>query len=1199
MVSPPEPRRPTGDAVAMPGDDSEAVQAALEEFIDRHAAGERPDPAEFAARQQGPLRARILGQIRQFLQFDGFVGEQNYSTAELQAPQGRQFGDFVIQEELGRGGMGIVYLAHQSSLRRRVALKVMQSGLSLSKRHVERFRREASAAAQLRHPGIVPVHSFCEVDGTLALAMDYVAGRNLADILDDLRLRNGQQPGPIEGSLGIQPEQGYVAECALLCAQVADALAAAHQAGIAHRDLKPRNLMVDDARQARLLDFGLAKSLGEGSISMSGEITGTAHYMSPEQTLAKRVSLDHRTDIFSLGVILYELLTLRRPFDGRNLQQIVYEICFAEPTPIHRQNPKVPRDLITICMKAMEKDPNRRYQTAAAMAEDLRRFLGWEPILARPAGTLSRIGKWIRRHRAESAAIGIGTAVLVGVLAVQMYRGAEDRRRSGELLQQAERAADGEDFETAIQRATEALALQPDDPTIPPRLELIQEKRTTRAVREQRDVAEANRLLAKSKEAQETDRELALLLALEAVQLRDSPEARSAVLQALGSGYHVTTLDGHQGSIYMARFDGLGRRCATAGTDGVAIVWDVASGQVLQRLHGHEGWVVGVAFQPAGGLLATAGQDRSARLWDTSTGRCVSVLAHEGTVDLVQWDQSGQRLLTTSNRYENGPFTAQVWDLRDPAQPRRLGACPAHSRLVGPSALAPDGATVASYGDPGFVRLWRADDGVELARLPHDRRVTALAFAADGARVAVASENGAVRVFAVPDGSLVAEVRHSRRVEAVAFQEGGGLLTAGADHTARLWSLERGGVESSTLTGHGGPVGSAAFGAGGRYVVTGSDDRKVRLFDPATGAELARYEVGQAVKDATLDPDARRALLVAGGQRALLWDLTDTHGTITLRHPSYVRDAFFGKDGEHVATLCDDEIVRLWNARSGQLVRTITGFGDPVLCGAMDPAGERLVAGTSGGEVIVSSVWDGQQLFRLQGHRGKVNCARFAAAGNRLVTCGQDGAAIVWNANDRASLARIDRGTSVLAADLGADGRRLLTVDDKATEIQLWSVPDGRPLGTLRGHTGPIASAVFDPTGELVLSASEDNTARITRAADGEVVRVLTADRPLRRAAFSADGSAVLTCGSSAVDHLVQLWDARTGVPLLRYAGHHGRIAQAAFSPDGAWAISASMDRTARIWPTDPVAVARRLSLRPLTDAERTSLDLPSARAGR
>ena len=313
---------------------TERVQQAVEAFVALHTGGAKPELAQFVASYEEVLRPQILSQCQEYLTFDDMLGHQEWSAEAAEEPQGRSFGDFLIQEELGRGGMGVVYLAHQRSLDRRVALKVMTSGLTLSERHVERFRREALATAQLRHPSIVRVYDFVEVGGAYGLAMEYVAGRTLGDVLSDLSLQNPSTESGVAGSLGVAPEKGYVAECAMLAAQVASALAAAHEAKVVHRDLKPRNLMLDDQRHIRLLDFGLAKSLDETreSLSMSGEITGTAHYLSPEQALGGRA--DRRSDVWSLGVTLYHLISGSPPFEGDSSQKILASVVAREPLPL-------------------------------------------------------------------------------------------------------------------------------------------------------------------------------------------------------------------------------------------------------------------------------------------------------------------------------------------------------------------------------------------------------------------------------------------------------------------------------------------------------------------------------------------------------------------------------------------------------------------------------------------------------------------------------------------------------------------------------------------------------------------------------------------------------------------------------------------------------------------------------------------------
>jgi hypothetical protein len=265
---------------------------------------------------------------------------------------GTRLDDFSLRWKIGGGGMGDVYLAWQESLRREVAVKVLSPRLARFEKAVERFLREGRSAAKLHHPNIVEVYAAGEHEGIHYIAMAFVDGRDLANDLTE-RLNRAKQLGDQTSAEGAQIERA-----ARIVAQVAEALHYVHTAKLIHRDVKPHNILLDGADQPHLSDFGLAKDVSEWSLSVSGEFLGTPAYMSPEQLLAKRIVVDQRTDIFSLGVVLYELLTFSRPFQGTTNQEILYRIAFKAPTPVRKMNCRVPRDLALLCHKALEKDPD-------------------------------------------------------------------------------------------------------------------------------------------------------------------------------------------------------------------------------------------------------------------------------------------------------------------------------------------------------------------------------------------------------------------------------------------------------------------------------------------------------------------------------------------------------------------------------------------------------------------------------------------------------------------------------------------------------------------------------------------------------------------------------------------------------------------------------------------------------------------------
>jgi serine/threonine protein kinase len=372
-------------------------------------------------------------------------------------PENQRVGDFEIVRELGRGGMGAVYEALQVSLNRKVALKVLHAGLGLTPSAVERFRREAEAAAKLHHTNIVPVYATGEQGGTHFYAMELIDGPSLDQVIQQLRRQAsvgetfGAEPGarravapdqvaddlavtalyienaakaanvPVLTLSSLSSDGRYFDTVARILAEVADALDYAHQNGVIHRDIKPSNLLLAPAGRLSVTDFGLARVLEQPGMTMTGEFVGTPAYMSPEQIASGRIRLDHRTDIYSLGATLYELLTLEPPYTAQSREQLLAQILQKEPKPPRRVQKRVPADLETICLKCLEKDPDRRYHSAGKLADDLRRYVDRFAISARRAGPIQKLAKWARRRPGIAASLG-GLLLAVGAVVVLLYR---------------------------------------------------------------------------------------------------------------------------------------------------------------------------------------------------------------------------------------------------------------------------------------------------------------------------------------------------------------------------------------------------------------------------------------------------------------------------------------------------------------------------------------------------------------------------------------------------------------------------------------------------------------------------------------------------------------------------------------------------------------------------------------------------------
>jgi serine/threonine protein kinase len=436
----------------------------------------RPDLEAFLAAHDEV--ARLIAPLRTATEGDAhaMIGAPREEPDEAPASLG-ELDDFRLLREVGRGGMGVVYEAEQISLRRRVALKVLPFAAAIDPRRLQRFKTEALAAAHLQHEKIVPVHAVGCERGVHYYAMQFIEGQSLAALIGELRvLRDERRDGAAvtEAALGRpeSPPRGgatsaattisrersadrlrYFGRAAGLGRQAALALEHAHQAGIVHRDVKPGNLLLDLRGQLWVTDFGLAQVTGDVGLTITGEMLGTLRYASPEQVLARRGIVDHRSDVYSLGATLYELLTLRPPFDGRDRNALIGQIADDEPASPRSLEPSIPAELETIVLKALRKEPADRYATAQEMADDLLRFLDGRPILARRPTPWERSRAWSRRH---PAIVGSGAAALILLSAASLVSTAIVRREQAKTLAEQRKAEAA--YRREHQRAEEAEA---------------------------------------------------------------------------------------------------------------------------------------------------------------------------------------------------------------------------------------------------------------------------------------------------------------------------------------------------------------------------------------------------------------------------------------------------------------------------------------------------------------------------------------------------------------------------------------------------------------------------------------------------------------------------------------------------------------------------------------------------------------------
>jgi len=1085
-----------------------------------HRAAEIEDPSGRAAyldqacRADATLRAEVESLLKAHDKAGSFLegtpaGVTVESPARTEGP-GTRIGRYDLLELLGEGGMGLVYLAQQQEpVKRRVALKIIKPGMD-SKQVIARFEAERQALALLDHPNIAHVFDAgCTETGRPYFVMEQVKGMSITRYCDEHKLDIEQRLRLFE--------------------QVCEAVQHAHQKGIIHRDLKPSNILVTlqgDRPVPKIIDFGIAKatsqSLTEGTMfTYQGQFLGTPEYMSPEQADLGTQDIDTRSDIYSLGVVLYELLAGVLPFEAESftkvglaeIQRTIREQEPASPSarltqmgdkakviaesrgtqvvPLAR---RLHRELEWIPLKAMRKDRCRRYRSASEMADDIRNYLTGLPLIAGPETTIYRVQKFVHKH-AGSVATGalVAVAIILGlVVSTAMYFRAEDARQKEAVARTRAEQAEG----TAKDRSEELR-----------RTLYVNNIQLADAKYREGNICRVHELLASCPND---------LRGWEWDRLDHIADQSTLAFVAYPEHEHVNGL----------AVSPDGKQVVTGGWQAIKI-WDALSGSELMTIPtGNRGEITCVALSPDGKWIASGEDSGQVSIWDAATGNQESTIkAHLHDVSSVAFSPDGERIVSCSY---DGIGKAKVWDVADGAEVMAVPA-PSGDTFFW-AAFSTDGKKiVAASNRHEKVTILDASDGRELIVFTGTAPVS---FAPDGKLVAVADSHNDINLWDSAAGRKIVSLRgHEGPIESVAFSADGKHVASGSmDNTVKLWDVSTG-ETLMTLRGHEYYVSCIGFTPDGKRIISGSWDGTVRIWDATTSREVTSL-IGHndLVHSLAYSPDGKR--IASGSSNGVVkpWDVENGAEVVTLRHSAGgggSGSVAFSPDGRRVISGCNWRPTRVWDAATGVEALTIGGrdnAGRPV---AFSPDGKHVASGNKDKTVKVWDAIGGQEVMTLKGHASPVTCVAFSPDG-RFIASGS------WDPN-----------------------------------IKVWDWLTGREFMSLRGHEGIITSVAFSPDGKRIVSSCQrDCTVKLWDAMTGtETITLKHADIVVS-AAFSPDGTRII---SGCRDRTVRVWDATTGAELLTLRAGSG-VTGVAFSPDGKTIACGTFAGTVTLWESAPPA---------------------------